>query len=394
MPQASTPESGERLARDLRRVRESRNITVEDLHDETKIPQGLIEAFEDKALFDHPQFNRVYLRSFVRTYANVIGIEADAAISALEEALSDRYTGSLVVEYLDEQPTESGPAERADDYPPGERPITEEAGSRNKSGVQDAGPRSPSGATSSPSEEDLTDAEKSRDAGEPDGIGKAPESAGAASLKGDAADGNVPEDWSVQSPPPSKNTRDVSKRTRAGGSASRLDQRRIRAGDGNQRWIVVLAAVAVLAVLVWVIIRVTDGGSSPAGDAAGVADTVVEAGAGEATDTVAQDEEATGYVQEMPALGDTMRVFVVAAIDQLEPIRVTVDDDLRRPYWVEEGDSMLFQPTERIVVEEQLDDIELRIEGIDYPTDRRDEQGRIVITRDSVRTYFASFPGQ
>jgi hypothetical protein len=54
---------------------------------------------------------------------------------------------------------------------------------------------------------------------------------------------------------------------------------------------------------------------------------------------------------------------------------------------------MAFAPTNRIVVEEQLDDIQLKIEGIEYPTDRRDDLGRIVITRDSVRTYFASNAG-
>jgi hypothetical protein len=131
-----------------------------------------------------------------------------------------------------------------------------------------------------------------------------------------------------------------------------------------------------------------DGRETAVQETVGVPDT-----AAASVDTAALEQPMAASTQPMPALGDTMRVFVFAAMDRLDPIRVTVDDDLRRPYWLEQGDSMAFAPTNRIVVEEQLDDIQLKIEGIEYPTDRRDDLGRIVITRDSVRTYFASNAG-
>ncbi len=109
-------------------------------------------------------------------------------------------------------------------------------------------------------------------------------------------------------------------------------------------------------------------------------------------DTTATQEPAEPI--NIPAIGDTMNVYIIAEQGPVDPIRVTVDDDLRRPYWIDQGDSMAFNPTNRIVVEELLDNINLKVEGIEYPTNRRDDQGRIVLTRDSLENYFASLQDQ
>ena len=85
MPESAT-EQGKQFAREMRRVREMQGVSVADVHDVTKIPIGLIEAFEESGLFGHEMFNRVYLRSFVRSYARTIHISADVAAEALEEA--------------------------------------------------------------------------------------------------------------------------------------------------------------------------------------------------------------------------------------------------------------------------------------------------------------------
>ena len=93
---------------------------------------------------------------------------------------------------------------------------------------------------------------------------------------------------------------------------------------------------------------------------------------------------------QVPVLGDTITATVIAAFDKVDPIRVQVDRDLRRPYWIEQGDSMQFRFTERIILENQLDDIQLRLDGHPYPTDRRDAEGRIVITREQLQAYLDS----
>ncbi|MDQ7041616.1 MAG: helix-turn-helix transcriptional regulator [Rhodothermus sp.] len=106
-----------------------------------------------------------------------------------------------------------------------------------------------------------------------------------------------------------------------------------------------------------------------------------------AADTAAAIEAATATA---PVLRDTITATVIAAFDKVDPIRIRVDRDLRRPYWIEQGDSLRFRFTERIILENQLDDIQLRLDGYPYPTDRRDAQGRIVITREQLQAYLDS----
>jgi len=96
--------AGERFARDMRRVREDRDLTQDDIHEETRIAVTLIDAFERDGLFEHPAFNRVYLRSFVRAYAGCINVDADQALTHLERALQGAYQNELAVEELGAAP--------------------------------------------------------------------------------------------------------------------------------------------------------------------------------------------------------------------------------------------------------------------------------------------------
>lgn len=416
MAQESKAESGKRFARDLRRVRESRRLTVEDLHDETKIPLGLLQAFEETALFDHPQFNRVYLRSFVRTYANVLGIDPETAIDALEEALSDRYTGSLAIEYLGEEPDVSKAAGSEDEpgvekVPPlGKAGVSDEGGAPDDDAASGERPSKDVKAATGPAEDEVgptrkrskskktppaaerpegpeTERPSTTDQPERESYAETEEededelvtpafvsttgetAAGYERSQAEEADET---EWTMQSPPSPKQ------------QATDRTPRRKQPDEGNWRWIAGIAGVIIVGIVVWVVISVTGNGTPEAQEMANVADTAATA------DTAAMQEPSAPARGPMPTLGDTMNVQIVAAYGKVDPIRVTVDDDLRRPYWIDEGDSMTFRPTNRIVVEELLDNIELNIEGATYPTSRRDEAGRIVITRDSVRAYFGS----
>ncbi len=90
------------FSEDLRRIREARGVTVEDIHSETQIPRTLIESFERGELYDHPTYNQVYLRSFIKAYSDAIGISREAALSGLEAALDETYEEALAVQYLSE----------------------------------------------------------------------------------------------------------------------------------------------------------------------------------------------------------------------------------------------------------------------------------------------------
>ncbi len=103
----------------------------------------------------------------------------------------------------------------------------------------------------------------------------------------------------------------------------------------------------------------------------------------------------TTVVEAPPApepivLGDTMTVYVVAARGPLLRLRVKVDDDLRRPYWIEEGDSMLFRPVESIRFENPraVRRARITLEGFPYPVSPEDTL--IVITRADARAFLDS----
>lgn len=118
MPDESVAQAGSRFARDMKRIREARGISRSDIHEETMISVELIRSFEERGLVDHPSFNRVYLRSFVRSLAQCTDIDPAFVVQELERALNGRYTNQLAVEYLDEEPVDSSADSSASDETP------------------------------------------------------------------------------------------------------------------------------------------------------------------------------------------------------------------------------------------------------------------------------------
>jgi len=100
MADESSVAAGKRFSRDMRLIREDRGISIDALHKETRISRTLIESFEEGGLYDHSTFNEVYLRSFVRAYAEVIDISPDEAVEGLEGALEGNYEEALAEQYL------------------------------------------------------------------------------------------------------------------------------------------------------------------------------------------------------------------------------------------------------------------------------------------------------
>jgi hypothetical protein len=74
-------------------------------------------------------------------------------------------------------------------------------------------------------------------------------------------------------------------------------------------------------------------------------------------------------------------------------VRVQQDDDLRRPYWIEPGEAQVFPFTRRITVENQLDSLRLFLEDYPYPTTQTNEEGRIIISRDTAEQFADTLRG-
>jgi hypothetical protein len=145
----------------MRRIREDRDVSMGDIHDATMISTHIIESFEQDGLFEHPTFNRVYLRSFVRSYASAAGIDPERALEELGRALEGAYANELAVEYLGDDPMESVPSP-----PPNEEGQDETSGAKGASGegkgplgtppgeAQKASPAASSAADTGPSASD------------------------------------------------------------------------------------------------------------------------------------------------------------------------------------------------------------------------------------------------
>jgi hypothetical protein len=335
MADASRQESGTRLADDLRRIRESKKLSLQDLNNQTKIPVALLTAFEQTALFDHEQFNRVYLRSVVRSYAAAVGISVERSADALDAAFDGAYDGDLGREYLGDAPLPEKPL-------PAPPRLAEERPSVPGRRIREDDP---------------------------------PKEKRAAVVPPPPAKRDPNADWTSTSPPSRRAATEKVEKGRARRSRNRRT-------SGVAGWIFAGVGVLLLGALIWFLVGRLGTDDRPADDQLAASDTVESM----------QADPTPPPVEQRPAvtLGDVMAFYVVAVDGVLDPVRVTVDDDLRRPYWLEHGDSMRFEAQERIVFEERLDRARITVEGYDYPMDRTDAQGRIVISREDARSFFDS----
>ena len=319
MSEASSYPSRLKFSSDLRRIREERGLTLDALHEETKIPLSVLQDFEETGLFENPMFNRVYLRSLVRTYASFVEIPSKMALEGLDEALLDSYKGRLAVEFLGEKPLED------EETPEAEATETETAEAEEP-------PEQP--VAKPPPEQD----EEEKPAKMPPPLLTTATS------------------WSSQSPGAWRRPVDLKERA------------------SYTQWVLIAGTVLVFAAAIFGVIALIDRPDSAGQQQAVIADT-------SATDTVA-------VVPPRPAIivGDTLD-FVVVAAQRVERLHVRRDDDARRPYWIEEGRANAYPALDRIVLESKVDRIRLLVEGYEYPTDRVDADGRLVITRASVQAF-------
>jgi hypothetical protein len=324
----------------LRAIREKYNLSLDGLYDETKIPRDMLQEFERSGLLHHPQFNRVYLRSFVRTYAQAVGIDADVALESLESSFDGEYRGQLATAYLgaDPLPEEAEPVEEI--YADDEARASEDS--------------PPFPAPLSP------------------GMAKKP-AAGGRQRKKDVA--KAPPPPPPAEPPPSSDPDMVGSSSVGYGDDEGMS-------DGV-KWALAVVGLLVAIALIWFLLRP---GAVPT-------DPLAEGPANEEVVDEPRVEDPVAAPAPEVRLGETINVELVAAGGPLREVRVRVDDDVRRPYWVEAGEAHGFQPREVIVIyPDRLENARIRVEGREFPMDRRDDQNRIVISREVAEAFLREQP--
>lgn len=82
----------------LREAREARRFSVADVSECTKIPPWLVEAMERDEY--HKLSGGLYVKSFLRTYAGCVGMDAEGLLAVYEQATGAAAppTGSLGID--------------------------------------------------------------------------------------------------------------------------------------------------------------------------------------------------------------------------------------------------------------------------------------------------------
>jgi uncharacterized protein YceK len=367
----------QRFGRDLRRIREDRDVTTATVHTHTQAPESQIQSFEAGTLYEESTMNPVYLRAFVRAYAEAVDLPPHAVLDQLEAALSGNYQNQLAVQYLDVPSSASKPdsstgqpdaASREDEQETTPRGSSTDEGT-DSGGAQSTGREHESGKTEGESETPDPDPED--------------ETVSTASTTGGNA--TVEQSEAPEAGAPSQSSSGSRERPSAKSGGTLWSENR----GASLVAIAGLFLIAVVGALIYASLGETD--SAPNSPSESSARTVASADQS-SPDTLAAAD--TAEIDERPqqaspgdiALGDTLHVTVYATADVRE-LRVQQDDDLRRPYWIREGEAAVFPFARRITLQNQLDSLRLLVERYPYPESRTDDEGRIVITRDKAQRF-------
>jgi chemotaxis protein histidine kinase CheA len=428
--------AGERLATDLRTQREESNLSADELRKKLHVPEGLFDAFESGRLTEHPMFNRVYLRSLTRSYADAAGVPSSVALSALDATLEGNYQEGQLAHQIEEYEKEK--AEREAERKEAEREAREEEKERRKAEAveeedapdedtsdeaaataagaaattaadeeRDWTSQSPSGASGEEAERRQREKEehaRERDRKREERASKQQEEYDARRTGSTSTDSASSDRSTERQPAEGQPTEDQATEDQDTGRESgkqREDRpsrrqsgrhrRRERSGGNTGWWVLGGLALIGLAVAAFFLLRSPSDGGTQTTEAS-TTQTDTSAGGEQG----AQDQSAPANLQ----LGETMHFTVVAEGGPLRDLKVTRDQDVRRPYWIEEGRAQVFPARERIVIENpaeneaQLDNVRLLAEGYPYPTDQRDDRGRIVITRQSMQSFADTLRGR
>ncbi|NNE45208.1 MAG: hypothetical protein HKN37_00955 [Rhodothermales bacterium] len=344
-------------------MRERRGIPLSRIHEETRISADVLKEFESTALVGNQLFNRVYLRSLVISYARIVGTEERRALEALEAALAGKYEGGLN--------DETGDSSR--------EPLNLSEGDQLE--APDDGNDEGSDPTAMVAEE------RTFDQPPPIGDMEGPEDDSAHSSQRVA---NRFEFLSSAFPSKGEPRRNPNRVHREISTAVHdfkppEDLKGMLVRPNRFRAIALTSLVVIVSVSAIVAaIRLSE---RPSDKVSPMATDAVESSA---TTPVLPLPPSPISLPPPFVVGDSIAVTIVATAGPLDPVRIQLDRDLRRPYWVDEGDSMTFSMRQRIVFEDLLDRATIKLEGVPYPAQKYRDRERLELTRDSVHAFVES----
>ena len=331
-----------RFAHDLRAIREERGVSLDDVQQDTRMPADILGRFESGELIGDQHYNEVYLRNLLKSYAQALGISAQEVLSAYDQAKAGAYDGALRRRFL------AGEAKPEAEQKPASQPSPDapnESANKDESADDESSPKRPR-----------------------------------TSASGDKA----PAVAALSSPRKEKEPR--AEQTEPSRSSPTRPKRRVASASAASKpieksWGLITASVVgalvVIALILWFLFR--DPGPEPElAEVPAPADTTAEAAPSDTAEATPEPVETSAA----PQFQTPIRLSVVANEEPLENFRVRVDDDVRRPYWLNPGVDTTFVGQEEVVVWGELgldetgggdyDGATLRLQGLEWtPTDGR-----------------------
>lgn len=332
------------LGKDLASIRESQNLTLEEVQNAIKIPLLTLKSIENNSIFDDNAENKAYRRSFVRSYAKLLKLDDANVVNALDAMEAGTYHSGLLTG------TAAAP-EAEEDLEPID-PFREEA--ITQANPTPSQPPAPADPNPTPTINSVNWADMGR----------------------------------------RFNT--VSKNSKSwvalvaillivllGGAMYFFSDQIISFFDTDANPSRQL------------VLENNDNNQSPR-----AADSVTELPAVVAeADETAQGQNTPATSDEIIALDDTITVTVYAAYGQLEPIRVTSDLNWRtNPFWMEHGEAYNFEFKDTLLVRGQYSRLLLLFNGHPIENPRQNhfsrEHNSIMITRNMLNQsrYLAPAP--
>jgi len=334
----TSPEASiQRFLADLKRIREARDVSLAEIHEATRISKDVLDDFESGDLFNRSSFNPVYLRSLAKSYAQQVSITPpQRVLECMELAQSNRYTNELAVDELGEEPLSiAWPDDGSEDDTPGDD-------------------------TSLPLDDSAFNTPNT-------------ESTGSA-VTTDAADGPGASNTAARRWREAPNDEEADNQSAAQSSST--------GGGAWQLVILGIAFVVLIGGIVWGLVY-----WSGTDDASSEPEPPVEETTPASPDTAQTEMSAPEPEVPAPEIGDTVYATLYASNGNVQGVRVQRDDDIRRPYWIEEGDAVVMPFTEQISIEQQLDEFELFINEYPMPVEPLDNQNRRVLTRSDLESW-------
>ncbi|MEQ9104400.1 MAG: hypothetical protein RIE53_06850 [Rhodothermales bacterium] len=310
-------------------MRAERGFGKRELIESLRLAEDVVDELEETGLIHNPTFNRVYLRSLYSSYAAVLGVDARVLLEGIEAAMAGTYNGGLRV-------LMNAPSDASDD---GVAPGSATGEEPEASPLVDAPEERPVSDDDPPAEH-RTPHEASPEAS----LNASPESATI---------------FTTAAPDTS------------------LGQKRFLLPNTRGLATAVLSALVLMALIWFAVARLLSAPENSPDGAVG--------------------EDSVSIALSLPAvqepdpviLPDTLTLFITARSEILDPVRVAVDEDIRRPYWVELDSTVSFRFVNRIQIDREAEHAAYSLDGWSVP-DAWLTDGVFTVERTVAQAWFDS----